>query len=262
MKTISQFKQVEDRNPIITELYATKSVLVGNGTKRTLVDCIDEEEGAFIHDLISSDASVLKTLEVGCAYGLSSLHICEATKDRPDAWHCILDPFQEDQWAGVGLANLHRAGFNAFEHLALRSEFALPKLLAERGEGAFDLIFINGWHTFDHTLIDCFYSTRLLRTGGYLVIDDADIAPVARAIGYFCLYPCYRRFKELAKPKPRTLRRLLAVALFSCVPARVRGRVFHCDLMRRVFQPSTVRMIALRKEDEDLRSWNWYQPSF
>ena len=46
----------------------------------------------------------------------------------------------------------------------------MPKFLNMK---PFDFIFIDGWHTFDYTLVDMFYADRLLRIGGYLLIDDA-----------------------------------------------------------------------------------------
>ena len=63
-----------------------------------------------------------------------------------------------------------------------RSEFALPTILTSN-EGRFDFIFIDGWHTFDHTILDCFYAIRLLRVGGYLVLDDAHWRSVTRSCG-------------------------------------------------------------------------------
>ena len=36
-----------------------------------------------------------------------------------------------------------------------------------------DFIFIDGWHTFDYTLVDFFYSDLLLKIGGIIIIDDA-----------------------------------------------------------------------------------------
>ena len=145
----------------------------------------------FLFDLISRDPAVRKTLEVGCAYGLSSLHICMALQGRPGAAHTIVDPFQNTQWDGVGTMHLERAGVDFFELVEARSEFALPRIL-EENEGQFDFVFIDGWHTFDHTLLDSFYANRLLRVGGYLVIDDAGMPPVYRAISFLKNYPCYR----------------------------------------------------------------------
>src|ERR1035441_3354206 len=69
-------------NPIIDEIYETKIVRDSSGNEYALSSEIDSTEGDFLYRLISSDKSIMKTLEVGCAYGLSSLHICEALRNR------------------------------------------------------------------------------------------------------------------------------------------------------------------------------------
>ncbi len=49
----------------------------------------------------------------------------------------------------------------------------LTQLLNTYGENYLDFIFIDGWHTFDYTLIDFFYADKLLRKDGIILIDDA-----------------------------------------------------------------------------------------
>ena len=46
------------------------------------------------HQSDRGDSSITQTLEVGYAYGLSSLHICSAIQGRKNAHHTIIDPFQ------------------------------------------------------------------------------------------------------------------------------------------------------------------------
>jgi Methyltransferase domain len=69
----------------------------------------------------------VNTLEVGCAYGLSSLFICSALQERHGATHTIIDPYQNGY--GVGIRNLEDAGLRFFNLIENKSEFALPKLL-------------------------------------------------------------------------------------------------------------------------------------
>ncbi len=52
---------------------------------------------------------------MGCAYGLSALHICGALKGREGAHHVIVDPFQNTTWRGIGLENLRREGIDFVE---------------------------------------------------------------------------------------------------------------------------------------------------
>ena len=83
-------------NPIIDEIYSSKTAVGLSGKVHELFSEIDREEGEFLYDIISNDSGVRNTLEVGCAFGLSSLYICSALNKRTGALHTIIDPFQKD----------------------------------------------------------------------------------------------------------------------------------------------------------------------
>jgi predicted O-methyltransferase YrrM len=65
---------------------------------------IDATEGRFLSEFIANRPNITRTLEAGCAYGLSSLYIADALADRPRAHHLIVDPFQHTDWHGIGVA--------------------------------------------------------------------------------------------------------------------------------------------------------------
>ncbi len=249
-------------NPTIEAIYESRQVTGATGVVHPLEAEVDRAEGAFLHRIIAEDPSVVRTLEVGCAYGLSSLHICEALKGRPEAQHTIIDPFQNTQWDGVGVGNLTRAGVDFFRLIEKRSEFALPEVLAADGEGKFDFVFIDGWHTFDHTLLDGFYATRLLRVGGYLVIDDIVIAPVRRATDYLESYPCYRRHASEGVTAGVSWKRRAIRSALGLLPRNRRDTLLHPDFARTVFNDEHSEMIALQKIAEDQRAWDWYPRGF
>jgi hypothetical protein len=54
---------------------------------------ISEEEGSFIQGIIR-EARPQVSLEVGCAYGVSSLYICEALCEVNAVKHIIIDSHQ------------------------------------------------------------------------------------------------------------------------------------------------------------------------
>jgi predicted O-methyltransferase YrrM len=245
-------------NSIIDEIYETRVVRDSSGNEYKLSSEVDPSEGDFLFRLISSDTSILRTLEVGCAFGLSSLHICEALRNRPGASHLIIDPKQMDVWHGVGIAHLERAGIEFFDLIQDPSELALPDLLRSQPE-SFDFIFIDGWHTFDQTMLDMFYSNRLVRLGGYIVIDDCEWESVAAAVSYYMNYPAYEWLREPAMMARtwtmrtvRTIGRLLPPRMARLVlPTDVYSRIY-----RRIRYPS---MVALKKVAEDTRSWTWFK---
>jgi hypothetical protein len=61
-------------------------------------------------------------------------------------------------------------------------------------EGArFDCVFIDGYHSFDYTLLDFFYTDLLLKVGGVVAIHDTVMPGVYKAV----------RFIETLKPYKR-----------------------------------------------------------
>ena len=65
-------------NSIIEEIYRSGVLQDELGNEYKLHSNVDRYEGEFIFQLIRSDPDIRKTLEIGCAYGLSSLYICSA----------------------------------------------------------------------------------------------------------------------------------------------------------------------------------------
>ena len=57
----------------------------------------------------------------------------------------------------------------------------------------FHLIYIDGWHTFDYTLVDFFFADLLLETNGIIVLDDIKHRPVQKCLEYIeSNYPHYQ----------------------------------------------------------------------
>jgi predicted O-methyltransferase YrrM len=203
-------------------------------------------------------------VEVGMAFGLSTLCLCDALK-KANAGAAepprliVMDPAQHDAtWQGLGLHLVERAGFGALVEFHERtSQQVLPELVA-RGCRA-QLAFIDGYHTFDHTLVDFFYVDQLLEPGGVVVFDDLDY-PSVHAAARFVLSNRDYEILELAAgaaPAPagakhavkRLLRRL---GRTDRHPDDRHERLF--DRLR------GAKAVALRKRGEDSRRWDHYVP--
>lgn len=124
---------------------------------------ISAKEGERIWECIRKNG-FRRTIEIGCALGVSSLYICDATSVFLNSSHTIIDPYETRDWGGIGVRNLEARGIDFALLIEQPSELALPGLLEKGAE--FDFAFIDGWHTFDHSLVDFFYLNRLIRVGG------------------------------------------------------------------------------------------------
>jgi predicted O-methyltransferase YrrM len=129
---------------------------------------IKSPEMESIDNVISSN-HLTKCLEIGMAFGTSAITILSNEKCNLIS----IDPFQSTQWESNGVKLVKEFGFSdRHELIEKKSYIALPELLTDH-ESSFDFIFIDGWHTFDYTLLDFFYSNLLLKIGGFIMIDDA-----------------------------------------------------------------------------------------
>jgi predicted O-methyltransferase YrrM len=167
---------------LVEQILTTRQVHTPDGATLPLQDSIDAETGALLQNLIFTHRPSV-SLEIGLAYGVSALFICEALSVVGGTKHVVIDAAQSTTWKGIGLANLRTAGFAPM--VDFREEYsqdALPKLCAEGLE--IDFAFIDGTHTFDQKMIDFFYVDCLLRTGGVIAFDDCDW-PSIRALCRF-----------------------------------------------------------------------------
>jgi hypothetical protein len=144
---------------------------------------IKKEEGHSIQSIIKK-YKLEKCLEIGMAFGISAFYILTTNKDISLT---SIDPFQKDpkQWNSSGLKLIKKLKLNNRHHfIEDLSYISLPKLLNTYGKNYFDFIFIDGWHTFDYTLIDFFYADKLLRKDGIILIDDALHEGVKKFVRY------------------------------------------------------------------------------
>ena len=169
---------------------------------------IPEKTGLLLARLVR-EAGAQRTLETGFAYGLSTLFICEALRERhgdpPPSpkrsgvlrrWlgaaarrgssgplHTVIDPCQDSVWHNVGLENARRAGFESMlRFFGKSSHTVLPQLLDAKER--FGLVFLDGSHLFDYVFIDFFYADKMIEVGHHIVLDDKSMPAVSQLIDF------------------------------------------------------------------------------
>jgi predicted O-methyltransferase YrrM len=126
------------------------------------------------------------TIEIGLAYGVSALFICEGllANGAAHSRHVVLDPHQETRFANCGLQLLDAAGvLELVDYQPRESEFLLPQFLAEGRR--FDLAFVDGNHRFDGVFVDLRYLGQLVRPGGIIFLDDYQLRSVSKAVSFY-----------------------------------------------------------------------------
>ena len=240
---------------VLAQIVATQSVTDGV-TTYPLHSHVGADDEAFITRVIR-EVRPESSLEVGMAYGISTLVMCaEFERLGLPTRHVVIDPFQSTDWHGIGLRNIRVAGYERFvEFHEERSEYILPRF-AQEGR-RLDLALIDGWHSFDHALVEFFYISRMLRVGGMVLFDDANWPSISKLLRFLVTLPGY----EVFAAKERSLG--------SSWLGKVRQRVGDSPVGRQLLHPSFrhrswelgifQRCVALRKISEDTRDMKWFE---
>ena len=255
------------RNSVLEASFSTgRAVDAAGKTREVFPAGIPRDMGKAITARIRHEQR-LRTMEIGCAYGVSSLFICQALDERRTAGphHVIIDPFQSKQFNKAGILNLERAGFDFFELIEEPSERALPRLW-EQGR-RFDFALIDGRHTMDQVMLDFFYVDKLLDVGGIVVLDDIRWPGIGRAARYLSQYPSYRMLPPFSSARPMgwaTRARHLIAWGSRLMPMKVRRALLAAELTAPTpLEPilrSHDRFLAMEKCGEDARPGKWHVP--
>jgi predicted O-methyltransferase YrrM len=222
---------------------------------------ISRAEGEFIQSLILKHRPQ-QTLEVGMAYGVSSMFICDALAQVGGRQHTVIDYTEIDGYRSIGLSNVKAAGFDhLLEFFGLRSDEALPRL-ADDGR-RIDFALIDGWHTFDYALVDFYYIDKMLNPGGIVALDDADWPAIRKLCRYIATNLNY---SVILPPKTDLPLKLSAKRRFLDILLRLPTMG---PFLRRVMREEMVNsdkalglggsMIAFRKEAEDSRRSDFHK---
>lgn len=247
-------------NQVIEEIERDGTILLPSGTRVPVHSGVGPESGRVLRRSIEI-ASPRLACEVGLAYGVSSLYILEAMKEFGGGKLIGMDPAQRDQtWQGGGLYNLQRAGLvDRYQFHEAPSQQVLPKLVADGTRIQF--AFIDGWHTFDHTLVDFFYLDMMMDVGGVMVLDDVGY-PALQCLAHFIVTNrSYAFIDGAARTAPSGWKkRLKAVAQRACHPF-VRDDRTPSRAARQLQEPvNRCQLIALQKREHDGRRFDHYVP--
>ncbi len=248
---------------LLAQIYQRREVTDAAGRSHRLHSEVTPDEGELISSMITQNGFT-QTLEIGCAYGLSSLHVSGALRGRPGAHHTIIDPGQFTEWHGVGVHQLALCGVDAYTLIQEPSEIALPQLLKDGR--TFQFAVIDGWHTFDHTLLDFFFVNRLLEPGGIVVIDDLQLPGIRKVARYITNYPNYRvagtaRQTVFAPSPRRRIADAILRGLAGLLPSSVSSDAFDPALFSSDYSRGLLgEMVALQKTGDDSRDSHWFRP--
>jgi predicted O-methyltransferase YrrM len=180
------------------------------------------EELVRLHELVV-ESRAKEVLEVGMGSGTSTLVILTALAQTQGARLTSIDPFQTEYFKRDGVTRIRNAGLADRHELVERPDYlALPQMLADGSR--FDFILVDGYHSFDYTLVDVFYADLLLRPGGILTVHDSSWPAVLKVLRFVETHKKYERLSPTAYVKrddfvSKALRR---IGIYLSGPERVR----------------------------------------
>jgi predicted O-methyltransferase YrrM len=121
------------------------------------------------------------SIEVGMAYGFSTLFFAAAMAKNGHGQHAAIDPFEHSGWQGIGLEKMRDVG-TSIEFIEQMGTQAAAEI-TKQGR-MFDLIFIDGNHRFDDVLVDFTVFAPLVRENGHILFDDMWLPSVRAAVAF------------------------------------------------------------------------------
>jgi predicted O-methyltransferase YrrM len=162
---------------------------------------------------IAREEKCRSILEIGMANGSSTVALLKTLDETGGGNVVSIDPFQNQGEngidygiAGQGVRNVEASGFADRHRLMEEYDYiAMPKLVAEQAK--FDMVFIDGYHSFDYTFLDFFYADLLLKEGGICAFHDTGWPTVYKVTDFLM------KNKAYAPLGPRPSRHLPNVAM-------------------------------------------------
>ena len=155
-----------------------------NGKKKIINDSLSLEELMSINQVLRK-CNAKTTLESGVANGLSTLAICDYLYNckEVNTLHYGIDPNQKSDYGNSAICNLKKADLNdKFLLLEGPSHLKIPELINRNIQ--IDFALIDGWHTFDYTLIDFFLIDKVLKIGGMIAFHDCHSLAKQKVLRY------------------------------------------------------------------------------
>ena len=213
------------------------TVTDADGNEVALSSAIWEQHALALHRVVR-DRRPRTALEIGMGHAISTLAILSALDEVGGGSLISIDPNQGTDWRNEGRRNVDQAGLSQYHRVVEEPDYlALPDLL--RAGVQVDFAYVDGWHTFDHVVLNAFYIDKMLPTGGVVGFNDCGFPAVWKALRFLT---SHRHYREIDVGLDRNY------ASSNPVKSMVR-RALRASHEDRYF----------RKEDDWAPPWNYYK---
>lgn len=234
-------------NPALERIYTSGQVSTASGQTRSAYPTATRREDAELLARLVAANRPFATLEIGMAFGLSTVAIADALPPEA-APHVVIDPFQSAGWDRIGLHTVALAGLDRRTEMIEEPSQSVLARFAQDGR-RFDFVFHDGSHLFDALMTDLYFINRMLPENGVIVIDDLWMPSVRRAASFLITNLGYR-FEDSGGGRSVADRITKPLARFVRDP--------------RPFAPLPItlfsgKIMVLRKVTDRKRNWDFFR---
>ncbi len=161
---------------------------------------------AYLANHCDSDLSI----EVGFGMGMTAAVILASRAQAGRMFdHRILDPFGLPGNAGNQVQDFLTDQFGtSFRRVHKHSQFAMAELAANTPPSSSSFIHIDGDHRFDSVFTDFFMADRILKVGGFIVVDDAKFPAIDTLTQFITHNRCDYEVSRLEIPNTAVYRKV------------------------------------------------------
>lgn len=241
-------------NAYLNDIFKTRKYVKSDGC---IIDIHSEtgyDQCLFLQEIIQKN-SFRKSIEIGFAYGISTLVITDAVTQFGGT-HTVIDKFQNSDWGGVGLDLLAKAGYS--EKLSFFEEYSykvLPQLLDEGSK--YDFAYIDSTKQFDWLMVDFFFLDKLIKPGGVIVFDDVVFPGIRKLLRYLSQLPDYKVYNTY--PANGNQQKSRKVNLLGKIFPFLERYLKEDYLLRDAELGINTHCVALKKTSNDSRNWDWHK---
>ena len=245
---------------VLEEIFETGLIQTNSGgAKIPLHSNTSKKQGLFLQEIFDRIKPV-QSIEVGFAYGISTLFILEKHREyaAANAKHIVIEP--DDYWGTAAVYNISKEGLDHYLDIRRHnSDYVLPKLFHEGYK--IQYAYIDTTKRFDVVMQDFYFLDKMLEVSGVIILDDCGggwpgIQRVARYVSNLRNYQIIGRHARQLESKKKKMARLFLNTIIKALPFT--QKVYPTtDFENDVDKGINYNCIAFQKTSPDERSWDW-----
>ncbi|MFD2515645.1 O-methyltransferase [Pontibacter locisalis] len=220
-----------------------------------------KEQGLFLQNILE-EIRPQRSLEVGLAYGISTLFILEKHREFENKTksHIVIEPFS---WGGVAEHNIEKEGLAEYVEIRYqRSDEVLPRLYFDNIRIQF--AYIDTTKVFDTVLQDFYFIDKILDVGGVVVLDDCNgkWPGVQRVARFINVLPHYKLMAAHNKSNLTLKKKLANLAISKFIKLIPFKDKIHptSDFESDIDLGLDYNCLVFQKVSDDERKWDWDKP--